>query len=244
MDSDYNFPPEVRAALAQSVELRNQVVPMTQAQRDALAGTDLWDGRIIFNFDTDALNRYVAADETWGSTGSGITTPTPNQYNVSTSTQTGFATDTYVAGSNIAIPTGKIQVGSMYRVKIELIKTAAGVAAPVISLRVGVLGTTADTQRALLTLAAQTAVVDSGIIDVIAVARIAGAASVLKMAGGLGHNLAATGLSVANYSTDNYTSAAFDITGTGLIIGLSINAGTAASWTTHLVAAELINLSA
>src|SRR4051794_20356603 len=80
----------------------------------------------------------------------------------STAAQTGFATDTYLAGSAVTIPVGKIQVGTKYRCKFNVVKTAAGVAAPVISIRLGTAGTTADTARATLTYAAQTGVVDEG----------------------------------------------------------------------------------
>jgi hypothetical protein len=65
VDESYAFPPEVRGALAQSVELRNMVAPMTTAQRNALSGSNLWDGRIIANLDTDCLNQYRAATFTW-----------------------------------------------------------------------------------------------------------------------------------------------------------------------------------
>jgi hypothetical protein len=37
--------------------------PMTTAERDALAGADLWDGRTISNTDTDTLDRYDGS--TW-----------------------------------------------------------------------------------------------------------------------------------------------------------------------------------
>lgn len=65
VDEDYNFPPEVRAALAASIELRNTVLPLTQTQRNNLTGTDLWDGRLVLNTTTDRLNRYDAGTSTW-----------------------------------------------------------------------------------------------------------------------------------------------------------------------------------
>jgi hypothetical protein len=65
VDDNYNFPPEVRAALALATELRNQVVPMTQAARNALTGAALWDGRLIANTTTDRINRYDAGTTTW-----------------------------------------------------------------------------------------------------------------------------------------------------------------------------------
>lgn len=65
VDDSYNFPPEVRGALAKSQELRNTVVPMTTAQRNNLAGADLWDGRLILNTTTSRINRYSAATGSW-----------------------------------------------------------------------------------------------------------------------------------------------------------------------------------
>lgn len=56
----YQFPPEIRQALATSPELRNTVVPMTTTQRNNLTGAALWDGRVIYNSTTRRLNRYDA----------------------------------------------------------------------------------------------------------------------------------------------------------------------------------------
>lgn len=65
VDESFAFPPEVRTALAASLELRNTVVPMTTAQRNNLAGAALWDGRLILNTTTDRLNRYDAGTAAW-----------------------------------------------------------------------------------------------------------------------------------------------------------------------------------
>ena len=66
VDEDYNFPPEVRQAIATAPETRNTVIPMTTTQRNNLTGTDLWDGRLIFNTDTDRINRYDVGTASWG----------------------------------------------------------------------------------------------------------------------------------------------------------------------------------
>lgn len=65
VDADYNFPPEVRGALAKSAELKHLIVPMTTTQRNNLAGADLWDGRVILNTTTDRLNRYDEGTTSW-----------------------------------------------------------------------------------------------------------------------------------------------------------------------------------
>src|SRR3954470_16494782 len=56
----------------------------------------------------------------------------------------GFATDTYLTGSSVSIPTGAPYVGTTYRCLFDVTKTAVGTAAPVVTLRIGTAGTTAD----------------------------------------------------------------------------------------------------
>jgi hypothetical protein len=59
-------------------------------------------------------------------------------YNVSTSTPAAaFAADTYLAGSGLTIPAGKVKVGTIYRCKFNVAKTGAGTATPIITVRVG-----------------------------------------------------------------------------------------------------------
>lgn len=65
VDPQYNFPPEVRGALAKSLELRNTVLPMTTTARNNLVGAELWDGRLILNTTTDRINRYDLGTLTW-----------------------------------------------------------------------------------------------------------------------------------------------------------------------------------
>lgn len=172
-----------------------------------------------------------------------LQTATKDQHNASTANQTGFNTDTYLAGSNVVIPQGKIKVGTKYRCKFNIVKTNAGTAAPVITVRVGTAATTADTSRAVMTFAAQTAVVDEGVVEIECVFRASGATAVIQALGTLGHRLATTGLSTANHSTAINTGGAFDVTGANLKIGVSVNGGASASWTVSLVSAELENLT-
>lgn len=65
VDNNYDFPPEIRARLAVSVELRNTVVPMTEAARNNLLPGELWNGRMIFNTTTQRVNRYTSGSSTW-----------------------------------------------------------------------------------------------------------------------------------------------------------------------------------
>jgi microcystin-dependent protein len=65
VDEDYQFPPEVREALAVSVELRNTVIPMTQTVRNNLSGPELWDGRLVFNTTTSRIDYYDEGTTAW-----------------------------------------------------------------------------------------------------------------------------------------------------------------------------------
>lgn len=168
-----------------------------------------------------------------------------DQHNASSANQVvaGNA-EAYLAGSLIAIPQGKIKVGTKYRCKFDVVKTAAGTAAPVITVKVGTNGTTADTNRATLTFAAQTGVIDEGEFELEFVFRVAGAAAVIQAMGSLLHRLVTTGLNVTGlYTKVLNTGAAFDVTGANLKIGVAVNPGASSSWTVSIVEAELINLT-
>ncbi len=165
-------------------------------------------------------------------------------YNASVVNQTGFAADTYLVGSEIAIPAASLKAKSQYRLKFNVVKTGAGVATPIINVRVGTLGTTGDASRGTLTFSAQTAVIDEGTFEVVSTFRTvgAGSAAVLATLGGINHRLAATGLSVSNGESEVAVSAGFDSTVANLIIGVSVNGGASAAWTVTVVQAELVNI--
>jgi hypothetical protein len=112
-------------------------------------------------------------------------------------TQTGFAADTYVTGSNPnTVISGRFQVGTWYYCKMRVVKTGAGVIAPIVTLRVGTAGAIGDTARVTFTFAAQTAVIDEGEIEVLANFSVIGASSVLQGSAKLTHRLVTTGLNV------------------------------------------------
>lgn len=166
-------------------------------------------------------------------------------YNAAVASVTGYASDTYLVGSSIAVPVSRIKAGTMYRCKFDVVKTGAGTAAPVISPRYGTAGSTADTARAALTFAAQTAVADEGLFELFLTFRSVGAgtAAVIQSVGTLVHRLSITGLSVDVTGTKVATSSGFDSTVASSILGLSVNGGASASWTIRVVQAELFNLA-
>lgn len=161
--------------------------------------------------------------------------------------QTGFATDTYIAGSS---PVGwdhtRLQAGSFYRIKAYMTKTAASTATAVFTLRLGTAGTTADAAICTFTFAgAQTAATDKGFLEILANFHSVGSgtAAVLEGTLFLMHNSGTGFLGSGTIFMQplNVTSAGFDST-TPTHIGVSLNAGASASWTLTTVQADVLNL--
>lgn len=157
--------------------------------------------------------------------------------NFASASQTGFAADTYLAGSGLVIPAHRLQAGTTFRWIFDVTKTAAGVATPTVNIRVGTAGTVADTSRVLFTLPAQTAVIDTGLFIVTAVMRTIGASAVMAGVLNLTHNVPAgiTGLSTSISPNIVTVSSSFDSDTPGLIVGLSVNGGASAAWTVQMV---------
>ena len=65
VNSDYEFPPEVRAALLESLNIRNVGAPMTTNQRNALNTAELDPGYYIFNTQTQTFQIWRADFEEW-----------------------------------------------------------------------------------------------------------------------------------------------------------------------------------
>lgn len=166
--------------------------------------------------------------------------------NKSTGNQTGFASDTYLSGSSISIPVGRlIAAGFKYRLRFDMVKTAAGTAQFTITIRVGTAGSTSDTSRLSFAFAAGTAAVDTGVFVVEVLIRNAGASAVGVGYCSCQHHLAATGLISTGASGSGIlivTSSSFDATVESLIIGASVNGGSSFSGTNVLVEAEGENL--
>jgi hypothetical protein len=199
-----------------------------------------------------ALTNYTApigADivpivDTVNSTTKGITLQTLHAIytNASTAQQgSGFATDTYLTGSSINIPSGAPYVGTTYHLIFDVVKTAVGTATPILTLRIGTLGTTGDTARCTFTFGAGTAAADTGQFEIWASFRTVGSGTSAVLAGraDLTSNLQTTGLSNAVKCVTSISSG-FDSTTASSIIGVSYNGGASAVHTVQLVRAELI----
>lgn len=156
----------------------------------------------------------------------------------STSSVTGYATDTYLAGSYLKFPYSPI-VGTTYKLTFDVAKTAAGTATPIINIRIGTAGTTADTARNTFTFGAGTAAADTGIFEVIVVFRAVGASAITQAIARLTSNLTTTGISNAVKARTS-TSGTFASTTAALGIGASYNGGASASHTVTLVKAEIV----
>lgn len=172
-------------------------------------------------------------------------TPFPAQLsNQAIASVAGYAVDTYLVGSSIAIPAGLVRAGLRYHCVFDVTKTAAGVATPIVVVRFGTLGTVGDAAILTFTFNAQTAVIDNGVIEVFATLRNIGAAAVLQGFATLRHNLAITGLGSVNpngWQQVIVTSAGFNSAVANSIFGVSVNGGAAAAWTTTLVQAETLS---
>jgi hypothetical protein len=152
---------------------------------------------------------------------------------------TGFASDTYLVGSGHTIPVaGKWRAGSIYRCKFEMAKTAAGIAAFTVNLRMGTLGTTSDASIVSLAFAAGTAAADEGIFELLANFRSigSGTAAVVSALIWCSHHLAATGListGASGFGLIKATSSGFNST-TQTKIGISVNGGASFAGTSDL----------
>lgn len=186
---------------------------------------------------------FPTSSKQWASkddTGKLLTIPGIKGFNAADVVAT--AADTYLTGSRLDIPSHGLQVGTTFKWRIGMTKTAAGVAAPVWSVRVGTAGALADAARLVFTGPAQTGVIDTGFVEITAVLRNIGAAGVLAGMLSLSHNLAATGFANIASPVITAVSAGFDTTPANLIVGISVNPGAAGVWTHQVVIAELLGV--
>ena len=161
-------------------------------------------------------------------------------FNSNTANVTGFAADTYVAGSSILIPTQNFKTGTGYRCRISITKTAAGVAGLIATLRVGATASTADSSYFALNLSAQTAATDTTLLTYDFMTRSTGASAAL-----VAH------LSSISQPTTGFSSLLKGANGTntgditawpGKYIGVSLNGGASASFTVNMVQSEIYNI--
>lgn len=159
--------------------------------------------------------------------------------NSSTASQSAtFAADTYLTGSNPTVTAGDFKAKGQYKCKFDMVKTAAGTAATVITLRIGTNGSTADTSRITWTFGAGTGVIDTGTYEITVNWRTVGSGTTAVVSGicNATHNLATTGLfnNAASWTIVGTVSGGFD-SSTATTMGLSFNGGASFSGTTTTV---------
>lgn len=172
-------------------------------------------------------------------------------YNSSVTAQNLTTTEAYLTGSSIGPAQGfaptRLQAKTQFYCAFEITKTSTtgSTSAPVINLKYGTAGTTADTTRVGLTFPAQTAVADNGLIEVWATWRTVGSgtSAVLHGVARLTHGLSVTGLSTSVGPRVSTTSAGFDSTVASSILGVTANFGTSWAGSINLVHAQLTNVT-
>jgi hypothetical protein len=171
------------------------------------------------------------------------------QHNAAVATQVTGATDVYITNSDVAIPNGRLQAKTKYRLDLSLTKAGAGTGTPTFNIRVGTAGAIADTARCLFTWpAANTAVADEMKLEIMCVFRSIGGGTSAVIEGQLlgQHELTTTGFGgtgLTNTIIINTTGGGFDSTVSNLKIGVSVNPGTAGAWSIRQANAMLENLA-
>lgn len=168
------------------------------------------------------------------------------QTNFSTVAQSGITNSrVYIAGSAIALPAaGALQIGSMFRWRFDLTKTAAGTAAATIDIAFGTAGTTSDTARVSFVLPVGTANADTGFIEIDAICRGPLSASGVVSGNMVINKQSATAtLGIINQQSwaKNIISSTFDVT-LPTFVGLCITAGASDSDTIQQVQTEAWNV--
>lgn len=150
--------------------------------------------------------------------------------------QSGFDHNTPLQGSTIPVPNGQLQVGTRYRVRISVSKTAAGTAKPVFTIWWG------EENVLHLTLPPQTAMADKGIFDIDVIFRAVDDAAQLFGVVQVQHDNNTVGFSSSAANKSNFgLSSVFAAAGEGPI-GVSVNGGDYAMWTVQQVFTTLENL--
>lgn len=161
--------------------------------------------------------------------------------NFSTTSQALSTSDVYITGSNITIPSGAPVAGTIYHLVLDMVKSA-GTGSPVITVRYGTAGSTADTSRCAFTFGIGTSVADTARFELYCTFRTVGSgtSAVIQGNASLICNLPLTGFGgTTSIKSVQTTGGGFDSTVASSIIGVSFNGSTNFAGTAQLVQAEL-----
>lgn len=160
----------------------------------------------------------------------------------STADQSITTADTYITGSQILLPSGRVLVAGMLLKWEFVITKTAGTGTTAWNIRFG-SGVIGDTARVTLTQAtAQTGVADTAWVSIRCLVRSVGGSGVVTAGLILDHNLSSTGFVSTAQSVLTGTSAGFDTT-TVTGIGVSVTPGTASAWTVIQATGTIENLN-
>lgn len=152
------------------------------------------------------------------------------------------AADTYITNSAIILPQPRMQGGVVYRCYLVLTKTAAGVTAPVLTVRLGTAGTLSDAALSAFTGIAQTGVVDTAFLEFMCVFRAHSSTATIYSSYRFDHKLASTGFMTQSATADGGVSGSVNTTTANVRIGISLNAAALGAWTVQAGEAQLENL--
>lgn len=153
------------------------------------------------------------------------------------------AASALLIGSLIPIPVTKLRIGTIFRYRLSVSKTAAGTAANTFVFRLGTLGTVADPAILTFTLPVGTAVIDQA--EILISVTIRGPLSASCIAQGLFrmvHNLQITGFATVPAVVLKATSGVFNATAANLFASLSCLTAASTVLTFQQVQAEALNL--
>jgi hypothetical protein len=208
-----------------SIKIDNKTVPTTPAS-----------GKTVLFAETTTKKLHSIADD-------GVSRLIQPLYNANTSAQSIVTSDTYIAGSSLAIPPSLVRAGAMFQWTFGLTRSGAGVATPVYSVRFGTNGSTADTSRLSFTGVAQVNASDTGVHRIYVVVRSVGASGIIVGIFEEHHIQTTTGLAnAAQMQAQASASSGFDTTVASSIIGVSVNPGATSTWVYEYVTAIGFNL--
>jgi hypothetical protein len=144
---------------------------------------------------------------------------------------------TSVAGS--AINAANVKIGTTFRWRIIMGKTAAGIASQTFDVKFGTAGAVGDTSRLLMGgTGTQTAVADVAEVDIQVVVRSLGATGTVHGSMTIAHNLASTGFAPTPNVVNFVLSGTFDLTVANLIASIATTSGASSVTTLYEVFAD------